>query len=156
MPPSESAEEPKEPAECDQGAAAAAAPCNSMPSASGEPCGGRDSSVSLDVKGMVVAKSVAGEETVRLISSEGKALEVPVHIAEECELLKRLLSGSFAESKTRVFQLQNIRHNVLCKAIEYLRRRHQWREDGGAPLEFEIETEMAVDLLIAADYLGMK
>lgn len=93
---------------------------------------------------------------MRLISSEGKYLDVPLHIAKECELLERILSGTCAESQNRELSLPNIRHRTLCKAVDYLRRRCQWREGGGAPLEFEVDDDIAVDLLIAADYLGMK
>ncbi|KAL8432428.1 hypothetical protein Efla_000205 [Eimeria flavescens] len=98
----------------------------------------------------------ASNETVRLVSSEGKYLDVPVHIAKECELLERMLSGSFAEGRTREISLPNITYRTLCKVIDYLLRRCQWREGGGAPLEFEVDDEAAIDLLIAADYLGMK
>ncbi|KAL8450429.1 hypothetical protein Emed_002517 [Eimeria media] len=100
--------------------------------------------------------SRGSEESVRLISSEGKSLDVPLHIAKECELLARMLSGGFSESRTRELSLPNIRHRTLCKIVEYLKRRCQWKEGGGAPLEFEVDDEAAVDLLIAADFLGMK
>ncbi|CDJ69586.1 elongin c, putative [Eimeria necatrix] len=102
------------------------------------------------------AAAAAAEDVVHLISSEGKRVDVPLNIAKECEFLERMLAGNFTESKTRELNLPNIRYNILCKAVEYLKRRYQWREEGGAPLEFEIEPEIAVDLLIAADYLGMK
>ena len=96
------------------------------------------------------------EETVRLISSEGKHVDVPLRIAKECELLDRMLSGDFAESRTRELTLPDIRYRTLCKVVDYLRRRCHWRDGGGAPLEFEVDDDIAVDLLIAADYLGLK
>ncbi|CDI80317.1 elongin c, putative [Eimeria acervulina] len=152
------AEETRESAESAQGAAAGKG-SSSFSRASQGPCGGPTASPSQKKREdatAAAASSASAAETVRLISMEGKAIDVPLHIAEECELLKRMLSGTFTESRSRELQLQNIRYNILCKAVEYLRRRHQWREEGGAPLEFEIEPEIAVDLLIAADYLGMK
>ncbi|KAL8447780.1 hypothetical protein Emag_004188 [Eimeria magna] len=100
--------------------------------------------------------SLVSEETVRLISSDGKPLDVPLHIAKECELLARMLAGNFSESRTRELSLPNIRHRTLCKIVDYLKRRCQWREGGGAPLEFEVDDDAALDLLIAADFLGMK
>ncbi|KAL8274082.1 hypothetical protein Esti_001924 [Eimeria stiedai] len=99
--------------------------------------------------------SHASEETVRLISSEGKPLDVPLHVAKECELLARMLAGNFSESRTHELSLPNIRHRTLCKIVDYLKRRCQWREGGGAPLEFEVDDDAALDLLIAADFLGM-
>ncbi|OEH76764.1 uncharacterized protein LOC34623276 [Cyclospora cayetanensis] len=95
-------------------------------------------------------------EVVRLISAEGRPVEVPVRVARECEFLERMLSGSFTESRTRELSLPNIRYRALSKVVEYLRRRAQWREGGGVPLEFEMDDDIAVDLLIAADYLGLK
>lgn len=100
--------------------------------------------------------AVVAGETVRLISSEGTHLDVPLNIVKECEVLERMLSSSFMESKTRELSLPNIRYRILCKAVDYLKRRRQWREGGGAPLEFEIDDDIAVELLIAADFLGMK
>lgn len=96
------------------------------------------------------------DETVRLISSEGKYLDVPLRIAKECELIDRILSGGFAESRKRELNLPSIRYRTLCKVVEYLRRKCQWREGGATPLEFEVEDDIAIDLLIAADFLGMK
>ncbi|KAL8430315.1 hypothetical protein ACSSS7_005983 [Eimeria intestinalis] len=114
-----------------------------------------EKTTSSSVKNVNVDSHVT-EETVRLISSEGTPLDVPLHIAKECELLARMMEGGFSESRTRELTLPSIRHRTLCKIVDYLKRRCQWKEGGGAPLEFEVDDDAALDLLIAADFLGMK
>lgn len=94
---------------------------------------------------------------VTLISSDNFEFSISREAAMVSPTLKVMLEGPFKEKNGRV-ELPGIEGNVLAKTVEYLQYNLQYRvaktEQEDIP-EFEIPTEMALELLLAADYLNV-
>eukprot|EP00613_Pedinella_sp_CCMP2098_P001798 CAMPEP_0171625052 /NCGR_PEP_ID=MMETSP0990-20121206/19052_1 /TAXON_ID=483369 /ORGANISM="non described non described, Strain CCMP2098" /LENGTH=74 /DNA_ID=CAMNT_0012191853 /DNA_START=128 /DNA_END=352 /DNA_ORIENTATION=- len=67
--------------------------------------------------------------------------------------IKAMLTGSFMESKGGEIQFPEIKASVLEKVIQYMYYKVRYSRGNQAPPEFEIEPEMALYLLMAANYL---
>lgn len=96
-------------------------------------------------------------ETVTLISNDQNEIQISREAALVSSTLKAMLEGPFKESAGRI-ELPTFDSRVLQKVVEYLEYNLQYRDADGeiedVP-EFEIPTEMALELLLAADYLGV-
>lgn len=95
--------------------------------------------------------------TVTLVSSEQEEIKVSREVAVVSSTLRTMLEGPFKEKNGRI-ELPSIDSRVLQKVVEYLEYNQQYkdadREVEDVP-EFEIPTEMALELLLAADYLDI-
>lgn len=95
--------------------------------------------------------------TVTLVSSEQEEIQVSREVAVVSSTLRTMLEGPFKEKNGRI-ELPSIDSRVLQKVVEYLEYNQQYkdadREVEDVP-EFEIPTEMALELLLAADYLDI-
>ncbi|QLL34772.1 hypothetical protein HG536_0H01470 [Torulaspora globosa] len=95
--------------------------------------------------------------TVRLISNDNTEIEISREAASISSTLKSMLEGPFKESDGRI-ELPTFDSKVLQKVVEYLEynlQYHDAADDIEDIPEFEIPTEMALELLLAADYLGI-
>lgn len=95
--------------------------------------------------------------TVTLVSGDQEEVTISREAASVSSTLKAMLDGSFAEKSERI-ELPTLDSRVLQKVGEYLEYNLQYadadKEVDDMP-EFEIPTEMALELLLAADYLNI-
>ncbi|PHJ21947.1 elongin c [Cystoisospora suis] len=118
-----------------------------------------ESSVSENPKSKGSAE--ASKQFVQLVGAEGKPLLVEREIAEECELFRKMLSTDlggkcmYSEGVTGEIKLPSLRHRILQKVVDYLRFRKAWNEEGGRNAEFQVESDIALELMLAANYLGL-
>lgn len=95
--------------------------------------------------------------TVTLIANDRSEVQLSREAASVSSTLKSMLEGPFKESDGRI-ELPTFDSRVLQKVAEYLEYNWQYRDadnDIEDVPEFEIPTEMALELLLAADYLGI-
>mmetsp|Transcript_77986 Transcript_77986/g.156092 ORF Transcript_77986/g.156092 Transcript_77986/m.156092 type:complete len:102 (-) Transcript_77986:265-570(-) len=90
---------------------------------------------------------------VKLISQEGHTFFIDRECAMISGTIKAMLTGSFMESKGGEIQFPEIKASVLEKVIQYMYYKVRYSRGNQAPPEFEIEPEMALYLLMAANYL---
>ncbi|EPR59829.1 putative elongin C [Toxoplasma gondii RUB] len=117
-----------------------------------------------------VARSASGSHcggekmpacTLKLIGSEDTAIVVELEVAEECPMFRRMLASAedgaalYREGKTRELRFPSIRHRVLQKIVDYLRFRRQWNLEGGHNGAFQVESDIALELMLAANFLGL-
>ncbi|AQZ14983.1 ELC1 (YPL046C) [Zygosaccharomyces parabailii] len=93
---------------------------------------------------------------VTLISSDNCEFSISREAAMVSPTLKAMLEGPFKEKNGRI-ELPGIEGNVLAKTVEYLQYNLRYRAQSNQEdiPEFEIPTEMALELLLAADYLNV-
>ncbi|BAO41689.1 Elongin-C [Kluyveromyces marxianus] len=95
-------------------------------------------------------------DEVSLVSGTGDVRVVKREIAMQSETLKRMLESSFLESQGTI-KLAEFDTKILDKVIEYMEYAYKYKdadEDIEVP-EFEVSPEISLDLLLAADYLGI-
>lgn len=91
-------------------------------------------------------------EYCTLISSDNFTFTITRAAACVSGTLKSLLSSNFSESATGVVRLESIEGVLLEKVCEYLYYHLRWKDEKEVP-EFVIEPELALNLLVAADFL---
>lgn len=69
--------------------------------------------------------------------------------------LRSALAYNFAEQSLKQVVLSEIGGDVLEKVVDYLYYHWEHKERVGETEEFEVPTEMALELLMAADYLDI-
>ncbi|ANB15368.1 elongin C [Sugiyamaella lignohabitans] len=95
-------------------------------------------------------------EFVTLISSDGFRFVLPRKAAMISGTLNGMLSASaFTEAQYGRVHLGNISGELLEKICEYLCFNLKYKDRANVP-EFEIAPEMALELLVAADFLDSK
>ncbi|ODV97667.1 hypothetical protein PACTADRAFT_37699 [Pachysolen tannophilus NRRL Y-2460] len=93
---------------------------------------------------------------VKLISSDGYQFIVKREACLISGTLKNILNTSFKESETNTVKLYELDAILLSKIIEYLYYNLKYRDELTNIPEFDIPTEMALELLVAADFLDSK
>ncbi|ODV88279.1 hypothetical protein CANARDRAFT_193917 [[Candida] arabinofermentans NRRL YB-2248] len=91
---------------------------------------------------------------VTLISNDGFQFQISRDAAVVSGTLKGMLNTSFQESSTNKIKLHELDAVLLEKVIEYLYYNLKYKESVDVP-EFDIPTEMALELLVAADFLDV-
>ncbi|KAI8866684.1 POZ domain-containing protein [Ramicandelaber brevisporus] len=93
--------------------------------------------------------------TVRLISSDGFEFILEKRVAVGAGLIKRMLASSlqFAESVQNEIVLREIKAVLLEKICEYLHYKAQYQTLAGSTPEFPLEPEMALELMVASDFM---
>lgn len=95
--------------------------------------------------------------SVTLVSSDQEEVTISREAASVSPTLKAMLDGPFVEQSGRI-ELPTIESKVLQKVAEYLEYNLQYadanRDVEDVP-QFDIPTEMALELLLAADYLNV-
>lgn len=97
------------------------------------------------------------QDLVTLVSKDDKEYEISRSAAMVSPTLKAMIEGLFKESKGRI-ELKQFDSDILAKVVEYLNYNFKYSgisEDDDEIPEFEIPTEMSLELLLAADYLGI-
>ncbi|ANZ74238.1 BA75_00209T0 [Komagataella pastoris] len=94
------------------------------------------------------------EEFVTLISSDGFKFIISKEIAEVSGTLRNMLGTSFQEAESNRITLHEIDGVLMEKIIQYLHYNFQYKDQVDVP-EFDIPTEMALELLVAADFLDV-
>lgn len=90
---------------------------------------------------------------VKLISSEDQVFYVERTIAMVSGTIKAMLMGQFAESKGEI-RFPEISSTILEKVIQYFHYKNKHMNSTKKIPEFKIEPELALELLMAANYLG--
>ncbi|EJS41383.1 elc1p [Saccharomyces arboricola H-6] len=100
------------------------------------------------------------QDQITLVSKENKEYEISRAAAMVSPTLKAMIEGAFKESKGRI-ELDQFDSPILEKVIGYLNYNFKYSSvdeddigDEEIP-EFEIPTEMSLELLLAADYLSI-
>lgn len=93
-----------------------------------------------------------GPAYVRLVSNDGHTFVVSKDVASVSGTLQNMLSDTFEEGQTNTIKLHDIDGTVLEKVVEYLYYNRKWTDSVDVP-EFAVPTEMALELLVAADFL---
>jgi len=70
------------------------------------------------------------------------------------ETMKAMLEGNFSESENNVVRFPEIQGPILEKVIQYLYYKDKHRRTTGKIPEFVIEPEIALELLVASNYLN--
>lgn len=91
---------------------------------------------------------------VTLISSDGFQYSITKEAAYISGTLKNMLSNSFQEASTNTIKLHDLDSTILEKVVEYLYYNLKFKDVVDVP-EFDIPTEMALELLVAADFLDV-
>ncbi|CAI4856941.1 BAD_HP_G0014230.mRNA.1.CDS.1 [Saccharomyces cerevisiae] len=97
------------------------------------------------------------QDFVTLVSKDDKEYVISRSAAMISPTLKAMIEGPFRESKGRI-ELKQFDSHILEKAVEYLNYNLKYSgvsEDDDEIPEFEIPTEMSLELLLAADYLSI-
>lgn len=105
----------------------------------------------------VVEENTSFEESVispyvTLISSDGFSFTVTKEAASTSGTLKNMISDTFEEGMTNTIKLHDIDGSILEKVVEYLYYNQKYKNCVDVP-EFYVPTEMALELLVAADFL---
>ncbi|CAM9024231.1 unnamed protein product [Wickerhamomyces anomalus] len=93
-------------------------------------------------------------EYITLVSSDGFEFIIRKKAAMVSGTLKNMLSSTFRETEERKIKLQEMDGRLLGKVVEYLYYNLKYRGDDDIP-EFNIPTEMALELLVASDFLDV-
>mmetsp|Transcript_6565 Transcript_6565/g.9594 ORF Transcript_6565/g.9594 Transcript_6565/m.9594 type:complete len:103 (-) Transcript_6565:403-711(-) len=91
---------------------------------------------------------------VKLISAEGMEFFTERKIAVGSETIKAMLEGNFREAEDNVIRLPEIQGPVLEKVVQYLHYKERHGKATGRIPEFVIEPEIALELLVASNYLN--
>ncbi|PFH32009.1 hypothetical protein BESB_019500 [Besnoitia besnoiti] len=116
----------------------------------------RPSSASSAARGKVLH-----DGNVKLVGSEGVPIVVETEVAEQCAMFRRMLAADeegnalYKEGRVRELKFPSIRTRILQKVVDYLTYRRQWNLDGGHNGEFQVESDIALELMLAANYLGL-
>ncbi|CDK26689.1 unnamed protein product [Kuraishia capsulata CBS 1993] len=99
---------------------------------------------------------LADSPYVTLISSDGLQYVVKREAALVSGTLRGMLNvdSSFQEAETNRIKLHEIDSVLLEKVVEYLYYNLKYKNEVDTP-EFEIPTEMSLELLVAADFLDV-
>jgi elongin-C len=96
------------------------------------------------------------EETVyvKLISQEGHEFFMDRSVAiAASKTIRMMLEGSFREAQENVISLPEIPGYVLVRVIQYMHYKANYSNSKARIPEFNIEAEVALELLIASKYL---
>ncbi|KAK4190290.1 BTB/POZ protein [Podospora australis] len=96
----------------------------------------------------------APSEYITLISSDDFEFTVLREAALISKTISRTLSNPMMEARTGVCHFPEIRGVVLEKVVEYFHYWYKHRDQLDVP-DMPIPVELCLELLMAADYLGM-
>lgn len=101
-----------------------------------------------------------GDNAITLIASNGSKYTIAKDAAMISPVLKAIIQGPFKEKNE--IDLSNISPEVLNKVIEYLELKCKYvNESNGQEdyditnFEFDVPSEISLELLLAADYLNI-
>ncbi|OWZ08931.1 Transcription elongation factor B polypeptide 1 [Phytophthora megakarya] len=91
-------------------------------------------------------------DMVKLISAEGHEIYISRKCAMVSGTIRAMLSGQFTESKGEI-TFPDISAPILEKVSQYMYYKTQYSDSTSRLPEFNIEPEIAMELLMAANYL---
>ncbi|GAB5035344.1 transcription elongation factor polypeptide 1 [Nannochloropsis oceanica] len=89
---------------------------------------------------------------IKLISAEGHEFIVDRKCACVSKTIEAMLAGGFTESKGEI-KFPEISTNILEKVIQYLYYKVRYTNSNSKVPDFKLEPEMALELLMAANFL---
>eukprot|EP01083_Nonionella_stella_P292192 993864_1 len=91
---------------------------------------------------------------VKVVSGDGMEFFIEREVAINGSItMKAMLEGNYRESEDNVIRFPEIEGLILEKVIQYLHyKKHHMKSTGKIP-EFKIEPEIALELLMASNYL---
>ena len=89
---------------------------------------------------------------VTLVSAEGFEFVIERRCANVSGTIRAMLTGSYAESKDNHVTFPEITTRVLEKVIEYFHYKVRYSHSSEMP-EFKVEPEIALELLMASNFL---
>merc|ERR1719164_138804 len=98
------------------------------------------------------ASSSSGADMVKIISAENHEFFVERKCAMVSGTIKAMLSGQFAESRGEI-RFPEISTDILEKVIQYFHYKVKYTNSTVRIPEFQIEPEIALELLMAANFL---
>ena len=107
---------------------------------------------SLADAGGAAVDDAAPSQYVKLISAEGHEVVVDRQCAQTSGTIKAMLSGSFTESSGEI-KFPEISTPILEKVIQYFYYKASYKNSQVRIPEFAIEPEVALELLMAANFL---
>ncbi|KAK7207269.1 BTB/POZ protein [Myxozyma melibiosi] len=104
---------------------------------------------------MSQAETEEGGDFVLLVSSDGYKFSISRKAAMVSGTLQRMFEGAGLESQSNRVILKDINGVLLEKVCEYLCYNLKHQNNPGNIPEFEIPPEMALELLVASDFLDV-
>lgn len=94
-------------------------------------------------------------EFVKLISQDGHEFYIHKDLALTSGTIKAMLSGpgQFAENEANEVHFREIPSHVLAKVCQYFNYKHRYTNSSTEIPEFPIPPEIALELLMAANFL---
>ena len=96
--------------------------------------------------------SDSSPQMIKLISAEGHEFIVDRRCACVSKTIEAMLEGSFAESKGEI-RFPELSTPILEKVLQYFYYKVRYANGKQKAPEFQIPPEMAVELLMAANFL---
>jgi transcription elongation factor B subunit 1 len=91
---------------------------------------------------------------VKLVSAEGHEFFMDRAIAiASSKTIRLMLEGSFREAQDNIIRFPDITSYTLERVVRYLHYKAQHANSSSRIPEFQIEPELALELLVAAKYL---
>eukprot|EP00816_Leptocylindrus_hargravesii_P008344 CAMPEP_0196811740 /NCGR_PEP_ID=MMETSP1362-20130617/20033_1 /TAXON_ID=163516 /ORGANISM="Leptocylindrus danicus, Strain CCMP1856" /LENGTH=102 /DNA_ID=CAMNT_0042187119 /DNA_START=43 /DNA_END=351 /DNA_ORIENTATION=+ len=100
-----------------------------------------------------MAESSDSQPYVKLVSASGHEIFLLRSIAMSSVTIKAMLEGPFAESQESKITFPDINTQILEKVVEYLHYKVKYTDSTTRIPDFVIEPEIALELLVAANYL---
>ncbi|OWA52577.1 putative Transcription elongation factor B polypeptide 1 [Hypsibius exemplaris] len=94
-------------------------------------------------------------EFVKLVSQDGHEFFIQKELALTSGTIKAMLSGpgQFAENEANEVHFREIPSHVLAKVCQYFNYKHRYTDSSTEIPEFPIPPEIALELLMAANFL---
>ncbi|CCH57839.1 hypothetical protein TBLA_0A00390 [Henningerozyma blattae CBS 6284] len=92
------------------------------------------------------------DKEVILISKEGISHPVKYEVCTISSTIRKILQEKFQEGISFEIELKQFNDEIIKKVIEYMEYKYRGDEEEE---EFEVATDMSLELLIAADYLDI-
>ncbi|SPO03856.1 related to Elongin C transcription elongation factor [Cephalotrichum gorgonifer] len=98
----------------------------------------------------------AQSKYITLVSSDGFEFVVLRDAAVRSKVIKSMLDprSGFQEAQTGICRFQEISGDIMEKVVEYFHYWYRYRDSTTVP-DLEIPTELCLELLVAADFLGL-
>lgn len=98
------------------------------------------------------------EQTVTLVSSDGKPFVVPRAVSMQSAFLKEALERSIRQDKLTL-HLDTIHSSLMPKLLSYMHYKHRYvsdgKIDGSSSFYLAPDDPLSMELLRAADFLGL-
>jgi len=99
------------------------------------------------------SKNTKEVDTVKLISSDKHEFILDYKCAMVSNTLRSMLSGSFSEGVSKEVDFKEITAPILEKVVQYFYYKTKYSDSAAENPEFPIAPEIALELLMAANFL---